>query len=109
VLRPECGGDDCNDADAQIRPGVGETCDDGIDNDCDGAIDAKDIDCGGDDGSEGGEEGGDGDDGPPRLWQPGCGCRAAPAPASWYGLVMLGLLGVLGWRRRESSVCSAAE
>ncbi len=31
-------GEDCNDSDASVRPGVPEVCD-GIDNDCDGAVD----------------------------------------------------------------------
>jgi len=47
-----CGGDDCDDTDFDINPGVQEgppqepTCTDGIDNDCDGLIDAEDeADC----------------------------------------------------------------
>ena len=32
-------GGDCNDGDAALNPGLGEVCGDGIDNDCDGAID----------------------------------------------------------------------
>ncbi len=35
---PLWGGDDCDDADASIRPGGTETCD-GVDEDCDGSID----------------------------------------------------------------------
>ena len=35
---PRCGGDDCNDAHWQVRPGAVEICD-GLDNDCDGAVD----------------------------------------------------------------------
>lgn len=31
---PLCRGPDCNDSDASIRPGAGEICGDGIDNDC---------------------------------------------------------------------------
>jgi len=38
-------GGDCNDADADIYPGASEVCDDGVDNDCDDAIDCQDSDC----------------------------------------------------------------
>ena len=39
-----CGGDDCEDGDLDVNPGVEESvdagnCEDGIDNDCDGSVD----------------------------------------------------------------------
>ncbi|MBU1164749.1 fibronectin type III domain-containing protein [Patescibacteria group bacterium] len=41
----ECGDVDCDDAEYDVNPGVGEDCDDGIDNDCDGFTDGDDSDC----------------------------------------------------------------
>jgi MYXO-CTERM domain-containing protein len=38
-------GADCDDSVRSINPRAGETCDDGIDNDCDGRVDAADSDC----------------------------------------------------------------
>jgi MYXO-CTERM domain-containing protein len=48
-LHADCGGDDCDDASAQVYPGQIEDCTDGVDNDCDGDTDAADDECGGDD------------------------------------------------------------
>lgn len=36
---------DCDDANAAVNPGATEDCTDGVDNDCDGKIDADDSDC----------------------------------------------------------------
>lgn len=44
-----CGPRDCNDANAAVNPGATERCGDGIDNDCDGAIDSADKECNGTD------------------------------------------------------------
>jgi len=46
-----CGGDDCDDALQEIRPGASEgppgdsSCRDGLDNDCDGLTDAEEVGC----------------------------------------------------------------
>ena len=40
-----CGGQDCNDSNRDVFPGAGERCNDGIDNDCNGLIDAEDPQC----------------------------------------------------------------
>jgi len=40
-----CGGDDCDDADPGVSPGAAESCDNGLDDDCDGLTDAADDDC----------------------------------------------------------------
>jgi MYXO-CTERM domain-containing protein len=47
---------DCNDSDPSVNPGAFENCSDGVDNDCDGLIDAADPDC-----NTGDDDGGDDD------------------------------------------------
>ena len=38
-----CAGD-CDDSDVSVNPGAGEVCGDGLDNDCNGFVDDKDVD-----------------------------------------------------------------
>lgn len=40
-----CGGDDCNDASAMVNPGRVETCDNLVDDDCDGLYDSREPVC----------------------------------------------------------------
>ncbi len=37
--------EDCDDSDPDVNPGAHEVCDNGIDDDCDGAIDSDDLEC----------------------------------------------------------------
>ena len=41
----ECGGDDCNDDEFFINPGVAEVCDNGVDDNCNLAVDDEDPEC----------------------------------------------------------------
>jgi hypothetical protein len=45
AINMACGGTDCNDGNPNIRPGLTELCEDGIDNDCSGAADCRDPTC----------------------------------------------------------------
>ena len=119
-LSGDCGGDDCDDANADIHPGAEETCDDGVDQDCNGAdlqCDCTDadgdgfvaVDCGGDDCDDGdsnifpgaGEMCGDdvdqdcdGEDLKCKKVDDGCGCggQAGGEQALFLLLVFLALL-----------------
>ncbi|MFH1466771.1 MAG: right-handed parallel beta-helix repeat-containing protein [Pseudomonadota bacterium] len=71
--------EDCNDLEPDANPGMAESCDDGIDNDCDGYVDASDGDCGGHEAS--------------------CsGCAQGGRGAAGAAALLLGLIG-LAWRR----------
>ena len=77
--REACGGDDCDDGQAQSFPDNTEDCTDSIDNDCDGDVDGNDTDC---------------------DFSTGCSCDAGgddPMPAGALAL----LLGALGLRARR--------
>jgi MYXO-CTERM domain-containing protein len=79
--REACGGDDCDDGDANISPSAFENCGDGEDNNCDGDVDGADATC---DAS-------------------GCeGCSSTYAPAEPSAIFALGLGMLLGGRRRRS-------
>ena len=41
-----CATDDCDDGNAAVHPGATEVCDNGIDDDCNGAVDSADATCG---------------------------------------------------------------
>lgn len=51
---------DCNDENPLIFPGADEVCGDGVDNDCDGKIDAADPECDAGSGGQGAGTGGEG-------------------------------------------------
>ncbi len=81
---------DCDDTEPLVWPGNDEDCYDGLDNDCDGAIDAESMWCG----PEQVEDTGGPDEEPG-----GCGCSGTSAlPFGAVGLLALGL--VAGRRRR---------
>ncbi len=101
-LPTDCGGDDCDDGNASIHPGAGETCDDNRDNDCDGLTDGADDDCYG--GGNAPFSPGADADANGELVGLICGCRAVGSPSrNGFSIAVLGLLGAaLGsWRRRR--------
>jgi len=102
---------DCDDNESSINSGATEDCGDGLDNDCDGLVDAADSDCGGgddddstpgddddsapgDDDSTPGDDDDNGDD-------DGCSCSTTQSTVS-TGLGLALLLGGLGLLRRRS-------
>ncbi len=77
-----CGGDDCDDADAEVNPSADEVCEDAVDNDCDGETDE---DC---------------EEEEPEVEGGGCGCGVGAGSASAW--LWLGLVGLLAVRRRRA-------
>jgi hypothetical protein len=45
AIDASCGGTDCDDSRFDVRPGAPEKCGDGLDNNCDGALDCSDVAC----------------------------------------------------------------
>lgn len=98
-----CGGD-CDDDDGSVGPSLAEHCDGGIDEDCDGEIDADDSDCAEDPTPE---------PTPDPVPTPGGGCVTVGCsiPGASTGRQSLGAGGVLalalaasaGWRRRRGA------
>ncbi len=102
-----CSGD-CDDVDAGVNPGAAESCDDGVDNDCDGLVDVDDEECeepGDDDDSSVGDD--DDDDAEPADDDTDdidagtdCSCRQDVRGVSPLSAVLLAGLGLLVLRRR---------
>jgi len=86
-----CDGD-CNDSDDRAHPGALEDCEDGVDNDCDGAADGADDECetGDDDDSAADDDDDDDDD---DEVPEDCSCRLAgvdrPGPSAALGLALI--------------------
>jgi len=84
-----CGGDDCEDDSYDVHPNAIEICDDGMDNDCDGATDALDLACVG-----GEDEAGEGGD------PVSCSCRTTPGDSAPRAALLLAALGLAALKRR---------
>jgi len=80
-IREACGGDDCDDAEADNNPDGQEDCSDGADNDCDGAVDGEDEDC--------------------DFANDGCACSTADSDGGGAAMLAL-MLGMVAVRRRRA-------
>ncbi len=100
---------DCDDSTAQAHVGLAEVCGDGLDNDCDGAVDGADDECGGGDDDDLDDDDVSDDDHDhetvPEPFSRGdvtadCACRSAGAPVVPIGAASLAVLGLALLRRR---------
>ncbi len=102
-----CGGHDCDDGDDGINPEAAEVCDDGVDNDCDGASDGDDSECGDDDDAAddddatGDDDDAMGDDDGRRGGPYGLRCDTAGTRATALGGALVAMATALAARRRR--------
>lgn len=78
---------DCDDLDADTRPGLGERCAEPGDEDCDGDEDGADSDCPGDDDADDDSAADDRSDDTDRAWRsPGIVVSCNSDDAAWFGV-----------------------
>ena len=107
------GGGDCDETDPAVSIAADEICDDGVDNDCDGDVDAADADCSVGDDDDDDSAAGDDDDSSNAAHPPtpaphrirGCECSSRPGGlGGGVAVLLLALVGIArGSARRRSA------